>query len=78
MFNNLKTLANEFTLPDFKLPEPYCNNVWPIKSWDYYKNSDKKVLPIGIPAAIHILIPLILQCAKMSPFVKKSNSICMT
>ena len=46
MINNLKTLANEFTLPDFKLPEPYCNNVWPIKSWDYYKNSDKKSIAV--------------------------------
>lgn len=42
MNNTIKTLAKEYALPDFKLPKPYCADIWPIKSWDYYKNSDKK------------------------------------
>lgn len=42
MTNNLNRLTKEQALPNFKLPKPYCDDVWPIKSWDYYKNSDKK------------------------------------
>ena len=41
--NNLKfSSTQKQQLPDFKLPEPYCHDVWPIKSWPYYKNSDEK------------------------------------
>lgn len=27
--------------PDFKLPEPYSHDVWPIKKWAWYENSDE-------------------------------------
>lgn len=46
MINNLTNLTPEHKVPDFKLPEPYCNDVWPIKSWDYYKNSDEKSIAV--------------------------------
>lgn len=46
MINNLKNLTHEHELPNFKLPEPYCNDVWPIKYWDYYKNSDEKSIAV--------------------------------
>lgn len=42
MINNFKKTIQEHELPNFKLPEHYSNDIWPIKSWDYYKQSTEK------------------------------------
>lgn len=43
--NNLKLNSTQRqNLHDFKLPEPYCHDVWPIKNWEYYKNSGEKAI----------------------------------
>lgn len=26
-------------IPDFKLPEPYCHDIWQVTTWDYYKSA---------------------------------------
>lgn len=40
--DNLQILQKKPDIPDFKMPEPYCDDIWHIKNWEYYVNSDKK------------------------------------
>lgn len=40
--DNLQILQQQPNIPNFKMPEPYCKDVWKIKKWDYYINSDQK------------------------------------
>ena len=36
-------LTKQQQLPDFNIPEPYCNDIWNICEWDIFKNSDNKL-----------------------------------
>lgn len=36
-------LTKQQQLPDFNIPEPYCNDIWNICEWEIFKNSDNKL-----------------------------------
>lgn len=41
-------LTKQIELPKFNLPEPYCDDVWDIMEWDYYKTASQGYKPCWI------------------------------